>query len=736
MTKVYVKENWSEQFIQGDSSPGFFVGRKHEISFLKHALVDNDSSTILISSVRGVGKTSFVHKTIDELANKVKPIFVNIGHAITNNLDTDIKREVLVSLIRTIYLSGKYCKDGELEDLYKKSIGKYEEYEEDDVLEEESSQINFYAKWNLNRQTIIRLAGVVAAVFGAVQDIVWLRYTFVILGFGVLFLSLEWVKSSGMFQRVFTRKKLAIENTTSYLEIKFEEWLKKNKGDRIVFIIDELDKLGEINETLGYIKEYKNLFTRSFAHFIFIADHEAFKLTMVDRKDSEKGIFPTFFTHTLYLPLPKTDELKQYLLTICKFDSNIKEELKDEFINYLLFRSGNDFFDLKRLIADIIDFEENNKIFIDIDDLKKEDTMYSKVATLFEYVERFFIVRNFKKLKKSWKDNSDLQTSVFDFLNRHFNKNFICKDYVITYVEEDLVTFLTKIGILTENNIDRPIPGGDGSENETVIEYQWTGRYKRNFKVPVLESDKDFQVAFDKLVDIANVLDDLPAVYEDEEFTNHKKIVEGYDGEEYSKISAYSTYKEFKPLYDKMKVPITRVTVTTESTKDAKKAIDEQIKNITQKYFDIINNILKNVLELGSQDGIQGNFQVDSGNFNTKETFNTLPGFLGVVTPSTYETSVWCNLTEGKYVLLIRYFEDESHITNALEVLRNNKNLLIINIMDADEHGVSSPSVYKDKAGSKRKKGMIVDNFINFKFNDFRQFTQLIKMVKKHLEVD
>jgi AAA+ ATPase superfamily predicted ATPase len=87
--KIFLKQNWSEQFIYGDKTPSVFVGREQEIKSLKSIIKNNDSNAILISSVRGVGKTSFVHKALDEI-KEVFPVFVNIGHTLSNE---DIEKE-------------------------------------------------------------------------------------------------------------------------------------------------------------------------------------------------------------------------------------------------------------------------------------------------------------------------------------------------------------------------------------------------------------------------------------------------------------------------------------------------------------------------------------------------------------------------------------------------------------------------------------------------------------------
>lgn len=56
MGKIYLKNNWAETFVYGDKTPGVYVGREDELQSLRFTLVNNDSASILISSVRGVEK--------------------------------------------------------------------------------------------------------------------------------------------------------------------------------------------------------------------------------------------------------------------------------------------------------------------------------------------------------------------------------------------------------------------------------------------------------------------------------------------------------------------------------------------------------------------------------------------------------------------------------------------------------------------------------------------------------
>lgn len=722
--KIYLKPNWSEQFIYGDKSPGFFVGREQEIKTLKNIIKDNSSSAVLIASVRGVGKTSFVHKTLSEIKN-IHPIFVNIGYALANadhKKDKDSRKLVLISLIRAIHFNEEFKGDKKLEDLYSRCFGKYTEARGE--LEEVNSEkkIEFKAEIKANGKTFIQLLSVLLIASGLYHNNLLFRVPIGFFGIIVFFLSFNWKRD--WLSKTFGKKLLVIDNSTEYLEIEFENWLRDKKDKKIVFVIDELDKIEE-EKSLKAIKEYKNLFNRSFAHFLFISSQKAFDLVNEDReKDAEKGgIFPTLFTHIIFLSLPRSEELKKYLFQIFE-DNKVDEAGKKELSDYLLFRSGNDFFELKRHISDFIYFDDD-KPFIDIDKIKDGDPVFSSISKLFEYVNQWFLQKNVKELKKHWRDNSSLQKGVFKFLNAHYNRNI--NENIVPEELKKLITLLIDVGTLRKEEAQ----GIDGGNTKKIITYQWTGKYNRDVRAPLLEEDKQFISSFKKLIKLANDLDGLPENYKDGKFTDYDLVTKDGDGGTLSGVNLYSFFSDYHDIYNRLQKDSLRISVITEKIKEATKIIDEQINNVSKKYFDIVINILNQLFK--DKPDFFINEGINSVNHNINGIFNSFPNFISIVTPEAYQAKAYGKTDQTKYVLIIRNFEDEDHIGDALKVLRNNVNVLIVNIFNGNNFQVSSPKIYTDKIGRKRKNAIFVKNFINFQFSDFRQLSKLLKKIEEHL---
>ena len=237
---------------------------------LKHAIKNNTSSTILVSSVRGIGKTSFVHRALSDIREEIVPIFVNVGHTLRDSIKSpnpNTGREFLVSLIRASFLTEKFKNDSELEDLYHQSIGQFIKKKESINNSTDESKYSFLTQIGLAiDQSNIRLPliglGTALGSLGIFSENIWLK----ILGLvGTLSLPLsagfkfEWGVSR-LIQKIFNvRDGYQIDNSSAYLETKFEQWLEqKSKDKKIVFVVDELDK-EEAKEAFDAIKEYKNL---------------------------------------------------------------------------------------------------------------------------------------------------------------------------------------------------------------------------------------------------------------------------------------------------------------------------------------------------------------------------------------------------------------------------------------------------------------------------------------------
>lgn len=695
LSKFFLKKNWAETFIFGDDTPGMFVGRRDELKSLKFALLNNDSGAILVSAVRGVGKTSFVHKALSEIEDKIKPIFVNSGHVVSTIKDKDAKKALLTSLIRAAYFE---FKDKEIEELYYNAIGEFKEYKSSETSNETESETEINLAKEYNIKNLIVIGGTVLATLGITLNDLWAN----ILGYiglvGIPF-TFVWKKKWTKRMRSASGKETIVENSIDYLELSFEKWLKKQKSKKLVFIIDELDKVEEKN-AFDLIKEYKNLFSRSFAHFIFIAGQDAYQLTKNNRELSPKdgGTFPTLFTHSYYLPLPTTGELKEYLIQILEDDQD--HDKAENLFNYLLFHAKNDYFDLKNLINDLI-LIEGDRAYLDLEYIRETDLSFYKTTKVYNYAA-LFCEKKYRRGKKFWEYNSQLQKGIFEFLNGNDGPSFdiILENYP-DYIT-DLLKYLQRLSVIEESDSTEVADDGRG---KTLTTFDWTGKYKEISEADELfEEEEAFLTKFRELRILANDLNYI------ENGRRYKKVYQGYDGESITGVNLHSTYKNYLDLQQKVSDPKKRMGVLLEDVEQATEEIEAQIKKIDQSVIEITSNVLEKDLKSKS------NFYLNQTFSQRPQAFDLCPDFSSVI--GDYEHRLFGTNSGSREVMIVENFEDFDHIQKGLSMMNNNRDMLVINLITRDGLEFDThPVIYKDKIGRTRKKGMVVKNFYNYKYN-------------------
>lgn len=127
-------------------------------------------------------------------------------------------------------------------------------------------------------------------------------------------------------------------------EILLERKMRLHKKEKIVVILDDLDRLSakKMVEALDAIKVFIN-----YSNFVFIVpfDDDILKNAMRDEKiQNEMGVLDKLFQYKIYLPPIYPDNIKDYAANICK------ENLKDFMDDYC---SGN-YSEVDRIIRNII----------------------------------------------------------------------------------------------------------------------------------------------------------------------------------------------------------------------------------------------------------------------------------------------------------------------------------------------------------------------------------------------
>jgi len=129
--KITLKQDWDISSQppnrSGRHDIGHFVGRKKELSLLQNELSRKSQGAILISGYRGVGKTAFVYKALQNLYQEQggkKNLVVLMN---SNSLGSQGTSDIMLNLIRRLYTATldedlpTYLRK-EIETLYKKAI--------------------------------------------------------------------------------------------------------------------------------------------------------------------------------------------------------------------------------------------------------------------------------------------------------------------------------------------------------------------------------------------------------------------------------------------------------------------------------------------------------------------------------------------------------------------------------------------------------------------------------------
>lgn len=726
--KLYLRKKWSDQFgFDEEKSRNVFIGREREISSLKHAIRNNTSSTILVSSVRGVGKTSFVHRAISDIRDEISPIFVNVGHTLRDKKkdnDSSTGRDFLVSLIRASFLTEKFKNDTEIENLYHQSIGQFKKETESLSNSVNENKLGFLAQFNQQLdggsiRLMLAVSGITLGSLGIFSENIWLKIIGLI---SILFLSFsvglkfEWGWNKILRKINNTRDSYQIDDSPEYLETKFEQWLEGiSNSQKVVFVIDELDK-EEAEEAFDSIKEYKNLFARSFAHFIFICNEKAYAFTQKSRLESK---YPTLFTHVFYLPTPTSEEMSSYLNDVLSIKNTEKEI--EELKKFLLFKAANDFFNLKNLLNDLSEFDSAGEQFIDSETIKSIDRRYLDATKVYDYINCFYTYYSHVP-KFFWQANSNIQAEVFAFANNNLMKDFTIDLNKSEHIA-NLVLLLSRIGVLEGRDL---LPGEQTTSN-SLERYTWTGQYRDIKSLDQLfPEDNDFISAMEKLIRLANDIDDLKENYEDGSFSDYQVITQGRDGESLAGVNLYNTYKKHLDLYDNLKNPEERLYARADEAKKATKELVETITNVENKTFDIFLNALEVILKekngkiirTSLDNSINPAFAIRS--WETK--FANHPNCLFYIQGS------------AKQLMIIKGIRDfSSNREVELAELRARKDVLVINF-ETGSHAIKKhPTTKANKAGRRRKTSVEVSNFINFVLpTDVRDLAKIIKIAVEH----
>jgi Cdc6-like AAA superfamily ATPase len=502
--KIKLRKDWDTaiQPPTGKSQPhGHFVGRSREVTKLTNDLLNRDEGAVLVSGYRGVGKTSFVYKCLHEVLTQDKNVLVVLLNAVQLQDDGS---GVVKNLIRRLYSSTnggdtlKHDVKQRLKTLYRKAVSKEFSLQENLLRRSETSARSTKEQGigiNISERdwkTIVLLTcwsiAVVLQIFPVTawewfNKIVPLLFALPIpFGFNLWYkrkvVEEEKESSLGTASELYE-----FDNSVSNLESDLRDIHVQlhQSGKKLIYVIDELDKLATAQAALEIFSKLKTLFTLSKAIFVFIGDEDLYSKANV-RTATQNSFRPkeyTYFTHKYFIARPSWGDLSGYIDEVAA-EKDVDQSTYDDFKHGLLLDAQNDFFDLLERIRDRIKSYESGQPLIELDGLSDEDV---KKARLHKAVVSVFEEKYKTEMISKWQENELIIRSLLAHANDVASKQVGWEvqdpqsDALVDAAKRDFNGLLLRMGAFTAVQENRANVGGKSIQ---VNKYKYEGVVPRD----------------------------------------------------------------------------------------------------------------------------------------------------------------------------------------------------------------------------------------------------------------
>jgi hypothetical protein len=472
---THIEEDTNENSLKNSSNnikeyEGYYGGRKNELEKLTNELYRRSTGSILVSGYRGVGKTSLVYKALSDLRKKDKELIIVILNAAqldvrSDNEEVDPKK-IIENLIRRLYLIANETNlEIEIKDqidlLYQRAIASVVNIERShknqlEHVNEKTHESNLSITIK-NNGLILIVLGLLALFFQYIDimsiGILNKIFPIIIASSGSLYIM---YKNAQVTRKTKSIKESANEiymfdNCIANLEFDLErihKLIHYNYNKKIIYVIDELDKLESDNKKSKKVEEilnyFKNFFTLSNAIFVFIGGDKLYdSLSMPNEiaNQSDEISRPknyTYFTSKYFISRPLWSDLDSYFDYIIQ-DTDIYPERLNIIKRALCFEAKNDFFDLKKFISGritSIDSKERPIIELIESDEDTNKARFHKAITIL-YEDKY-------KSKNSvdWRENERLINKLYRHVDKIIKNNL--EDQITDLEDDALVSQLLR----------------------------------------------------------------------------------------------------------------------------------------------------------------------------------------------------------------------------------------------------------------------------------------------------
>jgi hypothetical protein len=491
---------------------GHFVGRHAEVTLLANDFIRKDSGSILLSGVRGVGKTSLVYAAMRE----VESVSVSDGRVLlpvilnASQLQPRIKDEatlqptVIEALIRRLYSAVHQHRrhdvgdvgflGNDLKNLYRKAVASDVKL----VAEREASSSEGFIAENEESRTVslapdlrLLIGSGVAVVSGFFAAFSWGDQSLPVLIGSSLVTLLGVVGVTFSFVKKVTVKKsdsekrdtkaseyYMMDNDIGNLEADLEDVLATLRPRfRVLFIVDELDKIiheHDVDYALSMVRGFKNLFTLSPALFVFITSDEVFE--QIENSRSNRGVDGTLFTHRFFIKRPEHGDLEKFVHEVGTLEDQKDAPEFEQFIDYACYASRSDFTFLYEVLRDhVTRFDSEHRPIIEIEQLSSSEKNQANAQKALKQVyDRYRYQR-----PSGWCKNDVLLKSLYAALEEFIGAPVgtdVLEPVASSGEAEatiDLLKAFERHGGLTHAGTANPLAE---DSSVTVNRYSWDGR--------------------------------------------------------------------------------------------------------------------------------------------------------------------------------------------------------------------------------------------------------------------
>jgi Cdc6-like AAA superfamily ATPase len=402
-----------------DSVANVFTFPNSELEELVQDLKNGNPTCYLVSGYRGSGKSSYIKKLQSQLDNTdsskegdtfIRHLFVELNFA-----KYEEQSIVLRKLIRAYYQAfsnhdlfevtqkKKPKETAEFKELYERTF--YEVSKNTNVKNYEStnSTINF-------ESSLKHLALLIAAILSAigVNELITEWYNWIISStfFAIVYAAIT-------FKHVVS-KGTDVSNETNHSELYDDEIAEYHllrmidrfyKEFRLVFVLDELDKIKESEHAEKLINEIKSIMLCGKANFIVVAGQGMFYQYHASKTEDD-GFLSSLFSKTHHIPLFSAPQLRALFESLVEIEdlklSDDEMQVLNSYKEYLIFQSMRV---PRRFILSIRhDLKwNNNKAFLKIDKTAEDLDVYVKVNKRLAEVENEI-------------DSEEFDTPISDYL--------------------------------------------------------------------------------------------------------------------------------------------------------------------------------------------------------------------------------------------------------------------------------------------------------------------------------